>query len=151
MTFGALLLAVHVLGAIAWVGGMFFALAVLRPSMGFLESPLRLALHEQVFRRFFFIIWHIMPVMLVTGIAMEFLFYGGFATTPWPLQVMTVTGFAMAVLFVGIVIGPWRTLRRSLAKGETPQAGEAVQRIRLLVTVNLGLGVLTAIVAMLDF
>lgn len=151
MTFGALLLAVHVLGAIAWVGGMFFALAVLRPSMAILESPLRLALHEQVFRRFFFIIWLIVPVMLVTGIAMEFLFYGGFATTPWPLQVMTVTGFAMAALFVGIVAGPWRTLRRSLAKGETPRAGEAVQRIRLLVTVNLGLGVLTTIVAMLDF
>lgn len=151
MTFGALLLAVHVLGAIAWVGGMFFALAVLRPSMGFLESPLRLALHEQVFRRFFFIIWHIMPVMLVTGIAMEFLFYGGFATTPWPLQLMTVTGVAMAVLFVAIVSGPWRSLRQSLARRETSQAGAAVQRIRLLVTINLALGVFTTIVAMFDF
>ena len=151
MTFGALLLAVHVLGSIAWVGGMFFALAVLRPSMAFLESPLRLALHEQVFRRFFFIVWLIMPVMLVTGAVMEFLFYGGFATTPWPLQVMTGTGLAMSLLFVAIVVGPWRTLRRSLAKGDTPQAGEAVRRIRLLVTINLGLGVFTAIAAMLDF
>jgi len=135
MTFGALLLAVHVLGAIAWVGGMFFALAVLRPSMGFLESPLRLALHEQVFRRFFFIIWHIMPVMLVTGIAMEFLFYGGFATTPWPLQVMTGTGLAMAVLFVGIVgwffidkanFGPFNASGGSLYSGIGIAAGVAL-------------------------
>jgi uncharacterized membrane protein len=119
--------------------------------MAFLESPLRLALHEQVFRRFFLIVGYVVPIMLVTGVAMEFLFYGGFATTPWPLQVMTVTGLAMAVLFVVIVAGPWRTLRRALARGDTPLAGEAVQRIRRLVTVNLALGVLTAIVAMLDF
>jgi uncharacterized membrane protein len=104
-----------------------------------------------VFRRFFLIVWHVMPIMLVTGVVMEFLFYGGFATTPWPLQVMTGTGLAMAALFVGIVVGPWRTLRRSLAKDETAQAGAAVQRIRLLVSINLGLGVITAIVAMLDF
>lgn len=151
MTFGALLLAVHVLGAMAWVGGMFFALAVLRPTMAFLESPLRLALHEQVLRRFFFIVWHVMPIMLVTGFAMEFLFYGGFATTPWPLQAMTATGLAMAVLFAAIVAGPWRGFRRSLAKGEMAQAGAAVRHIRLLVSINLGLGVLTAIVALLDF
>ena len=151
MSFGALLLAVHVLGAIIWVGGMFFALAVLRPGMAFLESPLRLALHEQVLRRFFFIIWHVMPAMLVTGIVMEFLFYGGFTTTPWPLQAMTATGFAMAGIFVAIMAGPWLALRRALARDETPQAGAAVQRIRLLVTINLGLGTLTAILAVLDF
>ena len=151
MTFGALLLVLHTLGAIIWVGGMFFALAVLRPGMAFLESPLRLALHEQVFRRFFFIVWHIMPVMLVTGAAMQFLFYGGFATSPWPLQTMAATGLLMSALFVGIFTGPWRTLRRALAKGDTPQAGTAVRRIRLLVSANLLLGVLTTFLAVLDF
>jgi len=151
MTFGALLLVLHTLGAIAWVGGMFFALAVLRPGMAFLESPLRLALHEQVFRRFFFIVWHIIPVMVVTGGAMEFLFYGGFATTPWPLQAMTATGLIMSALFVGIFAGPWRTLRRALIKGDMTQAGISVQRIRLLVSANLVLGVLTSILAVLDF
>lgn len=151
MTFGALLLALHVLGAMAWVGGMLFALAVLRPSMAVLDPPLRLALHEQVFRRFFQIIWVVMPVMLVTGFAMEMLFYGGFAATPWPLQAMSGTGLAMAAVFGAIVAGPWRALRQALAREETAQAGIAVQRIRLLVTVNLVLGAITAIVAVLDF
>lgn len=151
MSFGALLLALHVLGAMAWVGGMFFALAVLRPGMAFLDAKLRLALHEQVLRRFFFVIWCVMPAMLLTGIAMQYLFYGGVLPAPWPLRVMTVTGLAMAAIFVAMVRGPWRALRRALARNQTPEAGAAVQRVRRLISVNLALGVLTTIVALLDY
>jgi uncharacterized membrane protein len=92
-----------------------------------------------------------MPLMLVTGIAMAFLFYGGMSTMPWSLQAMAVTGIVMAAIFVFIVVGPWRALRRALAKPDLPQAGAAVQRIRLLVTINFALGVITTILAVLDF
>ena len=54
----ALLKAIHLLGAAIWVGGMFFALLVLRPSLSVLEPPARLALHGAVFSRFFRIVWH---------------------------------------------------------------------------------------------
>jgi len=66
---GHLLLALHLLGAVVWVGGMFFALLVLRPSLAVLEPPQRLALHMQVFRRFFLIVWHAMPAVIITGYA----------------------------------------------------------------------------------
>ena len=151
MSFGALLLGLHMLGAMVWVGGMFFALAVLRPGMAFLEAPLRLALHEQVLGRFFFAIWHVMPVMVVSGLAMEYAFYGGVGTSPWPLQVMTATGLAMAAMFVVAVLGPWRALRQAQATHDALLAGAAVQRIRRLIGVNLGLGVVTTIVAVLDY
>ena len=150
MTFGALLLGVHLLGAIAWVGGMFFVLVVLRPSLAILDAGQRLALLVQVFRRFFLVVCHVMPLMLITGLAMEYLFYGGVSTTPWPLQVMMGTGIVMAVIFVVIVAWPWAALRRALGQEDLPRAGAAVQRIRLLVSVNFVLGVLTAIVAVLD-
>ena len=150
MSFGALLLALHALGATVWVGGLFFALAVLRPGMAFLEAAHRLALHEQVLGRFFLVIWYAMPVMLVTGFAMELLFYGGVSTTPWPLLVMTGSGLVMAAIFVAIVQGPWRDLRRALAKHDASRAGEALRRIRGLLSLNLALGVFTTIVAMLD-
>jgi len=39
MAFG---IAIHALAAVIWVGGMFFAYMVLRPSAGPLEAPLRL-------------------------------------------------------------------------------------------------------------
>ena len=40
--------AFHILAAVIWVGGMFFAHMVLRPSAGLLDSPTRLALWERV-------------------------------------------------------------------------------------------------------
>lgn len=46
-----LLLALHLLGAVLWVGGMAFALFVLRPAAHeVLQAPERLALMLSVFR-----------------------------------------------------------------------------------------------------
>ena len=42
----------HVLAAIVWVGGMFFAYMVLRPSLGILEPPQRPRLWNTVFPAF---------------------------------------------------------------------------------------------------
>ena len=53
--------------AVIWVGGMFFAYVVLRPSLAVLEPIQRIALHTQVFRRFFLVIWHAMPLILLSG------------------------------------------------------------------------------------
>lgn len=151
MSLGAMLLALHVLGAMLWVGGMAFSLAVLRPAMAFLEAPLRLALHKQVFGRFFKLIWYAMPVLLLSGITLQYLFYGGLLTSPWPVQVMTAAGLVMSAIFIAILRGPWRDLRRALARNQLPEAGTAVHRIRRLSAINLGLGMLTTIVAMLDY
>lgn len=143
-----LLVALHLLGAIIWVGGMFFALAVLRPSLAVLEPALRLALHREVFRRFFAIVWVIIPVMFVTGLAMLYAFYDGFGGAPWTVHLMTALGIAMAAVFLAIVRGPWRALRAPETDGT---AAASLRRIRTLVTVNLVLGLLTAIVAVLNY
>ena len=44
----SILITLHLLAAVVWVGGMFFAYVVLRPGMAVLEPPQRLALHGQV-------------------------------------------------------------------------------------------------------
>jgi hypothetical protein len=54
MTFG---LSVHNLAVVIWVGGMFFALVVLRPSAGHLDPAVCLALWERVLQRFFVWSW----------------------------------------------------------------------------------------------
>jgi len=48
-----ILITLHVLAAVVWVGGMFFAYMVLRQSVGPLEPAVRLALWHRVFRHFF--------------------------------------------------------------------------------------------------
>jgi uncharacterized membrane protein len=135
-----LLLVLHVLGAVLWVGGMFFALAVLRPSIAVIPVDARLELHRQVFQRFFRVIWHVMPVMLVTGFAMVFLVYGGFSSAPWNINVMALLGLAMSAIFLGLYFGPWAAFRRN---GEPA----LIDRIRRLVQVNLALGLVVVVVA----
>jgi len=52
MSWIALLLAIHLLAAVYWVGGMAFAYTVLRPAAGALDPPARLPLWRRVFTRF---------------------------------------------------------------------------------------------------
>lgn len=143
-----LLLALHLLGAVIWVGGMFFALAVLRPSLGVLAPAQRLDLHRRVFRRFFLIIWHVWPVMLATGFAMLFLVYGGFSGAQWNVHVMLLLGLVMSAIFVGLYFGPWAALRRA---GDPTGAPALVDRIRRLIQVNLVLGLIVVVVAALNY
>jgi uncharacterized membrane protein len=132
-------LAVHIVCAVLWVGGMFFALAVLRPSLGVLEPVQRLALHQQVFRRFFLVVWHAMPLSLLSGYTMLFGEYGGFAHAAWNVNLMQLLGLVMAGVFVIIVAGPYARFR----------AGEAgaMENIRRLIVLNLTLGLVTVAVA----
>lgn len=133
------LLALHLLGAAVWVGGMAFGLWVLRPSLAVLEPAQRIALHAQVFRRFFLIVWHAMPIVLLSGYAMLFGVFGGFRGVGWPVHVMHLLGLIMAGVFVWIFFGPWAGFRADAG----PERPAAVERIRRLVLLNLVLGVIT--------
>lgn len=144
---GSLLYAVHVLGAVLWVGGMAFALLTLRPALGVLPPEQRLAVQEAVFARFFRLVWHAMPALLVTGWALLFGWYGGFAGAGWHVHLMHLTALIMAAVFVAVVLGPWRGFRAARAQGDLGAAAAAGGRVRRLVWVNLGLGLATVAVA----
>lgn len=144
---GNLLYAIHVLGAVLWVGGMAFALLALRPALAALEPPQRLLLHEGALKRFFLIVWHAMPALLLTGWALLFFWYGGFRGAGWHIHLMHGTGLVMAAVFVALFLGPWRAFRAARASGDTAGAAANADRVRRLVTVNFALGLLTVAVA----
>jgi uncharacterized membrane protein len=146
MTWDRWVLAVHVLCAVIWVGGMFFAYVVLRPSLSVLEPIQRIALHTQVFRRFFLVVWHVMPLILVSGFAVLFGFYGGPASVGWNVQLMMLLGLIMSAVFLLIVFGPYARFRRTTDRNTT---AASMDRIRKLIAVNLVLGVVTVVVALL--
>jgi uncharacterized membrane protein len=137
-----LLKAVHVICAVVWVGGMFFAYVVLRPSLSVLEPPQRMALHGQVFRRFFKIVWHVMPLIILTGLAMIFAVFGGMAGVRWHIHVMLLLGLVMAGVFLAIFFGPYRTFR------VTPGPAD-LDSIRKLIGINLVLGLFIVAIAVL--
>jgi uncharacterized membrane protein len=118
---------------------------VLRPSLSVVEPAQRLALHGQVFRRFFLIVWHAMPIMLLTGFVMLFGVLGGFAN--WAVHLMMGLGLVMSAIFVALFFGPWRAMRAAMAAQDRAAAVAAMDRIRLLIQINLALGAITVVIA----
>src|SRR3954470_14411695 len=106
-------IAVHVLCAVVWVGGMFFAYVVLGPSLSALEPLQRITIHTQVFRRFFLVVWHAMPLILLSGFAVLFGFYGGMAGVGWNVHLMLLLGLVMSAVFLVIFFGPYARFRRT--------------------------------------
>lgn len=141
-----LLVALHALAAVIWVGGMFFAYLVLRPSAGPLEPPTRLTLWLRVFSRFFPWVWASIVVLLASGYAMLFLRFGGFAGAPLHINIMQATGILMMLLFLHLFFAPWRRFSRAVEAGTWPGAGASLNQIRLIVAINLVLGLITVAV-----
>ena len=138
--------AFHIVAAVIWVGGMFFALFVLRPSTGPLDPPTRLALWERVFARFFPWVWGAVAVLLVSGFSMIIWGFGGFDKIGTYVHVMMGLGIIMMLIYAHLYFAPWRRFRRAVAAREWPVAAKNIDQIRLLVTINLVLGLITVVV-----
>jgi len=139
-------LALHIVAAVIWVGGMFFAYMALRPSAGPLEPALRLPLWHRVFSRFFPWVWASIITLLASGYGMVFLGFGGFRGVGPHVHVMQTTGIIMVLLFLHLFFAPWRRFRRAIAAADLLAAGEYLEQIRILVAPNLILGLVTIIV-----
>jgi uncharacterized membrane protein len=139
-------LAFHILAAVIWVGGMFFAYVILRPSVGPLEPALRLALWRRVFSRFFLWVWLIITVLLASGFAMVFLGFGGFAKVGVYIRTMMMSGILMMVIYTYLYVVPWQRFRRAVLSADWPAASKPLEQIRLLVGANLVLGLATVVI-----
>lgn len=139
----------HLIGAVIWVGGMFFAHMILRPSaVEKLDPPQRLPLWVAVFSRFFFWVWVAVLTILITGYWMIFDVFGGlFELKALYIQVMHVIGVIMTFIFAVIFFGPYQNLKKAVAEKQFPVGGELMNKIRQLVTTNLILGLITVIIA----
>jgi uncharacterized membrane protein len=138
----------HLLGAMVWVGGMFFAWMCLRPIAAVtLDPPLRLQLWAGVFARFFPWVWAAVAAILVSGLYMLYLVGERYA--PLYTYVMTGAGVLMMLIFGHVYFGPYRKLRQAVARGDWPAGGASLGKIRVLVGTNLLLGVFTVATATL--
>ena len=140
MTGAAIVLALHLLSAVIWVGGMFFAYMVLRPALGSLEPPQPLLLWRQVFPRFFNWVWVTMVWLVVSGYWMLFAIYGGFKGASPLLHVMNGLGLIMVVLFIWLYVRRWPAFRDAVDTGNMDEAARALGKIRHIIGVNLLFG-----------
>lgn len=144
----AILVLLHVLAVVVWVGGMFFAYTALRPAaVETLEPPARLTLWVSVFKRFFLGVWISVAIVLATGLIMLFKYFGGMAGAPMYVHAMLGLGLLMMAIYAHVYFAPFKKLRKAVDAQEWPAGGKALTQIRWLVFTNTGLGFFTIAIA----
>jgi uncharacterized membrane protein len=131
----------HLLAAVIWVGGMFFAHQMLRPVV--LEPPLRQPLWVGVFGRFFPWVWAAVITIVLSGYWMLFGVFGGFAKVGLYVHVMHGLGLIMVAIYLYVFFAPYQGLKRAVAAQTWPEGKKHIDRIRDLVGINMILGLIT--------
>ncbi|KTB92241.1 hypothetical protein AO073_10210 [Pseudomonas syringae ICMP 11293] len=138
----------HLLAALVWVGGMFFAWMVLRPAViAALEGPSRLKVWVQVFPRFFAWVWAAVVLLPITGTGMIQLNFTGFETAPRYVQIMMGLYVVMVALFLRIQSLQLPELRRAVEAEQWAEGAAALGHIRRLVGINLIIGLAVVMLA----
>ena len=135
-------LIVHVLSAVIWVGGMFFAHQVLRPAAETLDPGPRLVLWSRVLGRFFAWVIAAIVLLLASGYVMVFAVFGGFGKVGLHVNLMQGIGILMMLLFFHLYFAPWRRLRLAVGREDWAEGGRQLGQIRTIVTINLVLGLI---------
>tara|TARA_R110000787_G_scaffold239367_8_gene345646 strand:+ start:12287 stop:12769 length:483 start_codon:yes stop_codon:yes gene_type:complete len=146
MLISPLMLGLHALAATVWVGGMFFAYVILRPSVpGIDPPPERLKLWDRVFGKFFNWVWLAVIILPLTGYLQVFGDFGGFAGAGLHIHWMHGTGWLMILLFVYLYMKPYKLFKAAVAEQNWDVAKTNLERIRKIVAINLVLGLITVL------
>lgn len=146
MLISPIMLGLHALAATVWVGGMFFAYVVLRPSVPGIEPPPeRLKLWDRVFGKFFNWVWLAVIILPLSGYLQVSRDFGGFAGAGLHIHWMHGTGWVMILLFVYLYMKPYKLFKAAVAEQNWDAARANLERIRKIVLTNLVLGLITVL------
>lgn len=142
-----LAITLHVLSAVIWVGGMFFAYMAMRPAVvEVVSESQRGELWCHTLSRFFQWVWASVILLLATGYWMIFSVFGGMAGAGWHIHAMQGLGIVMTLLYLHVYFAPFRRLKQAVANQNPQEAGRRVGQIRKLVGTNLILGLIVVVV-----
>ena len=142
----------HLSGVIVWVGGMFFAHLALRPAAAeVLQPPERLRLMAAALGRFFAWVEGAVVLILASGLAMMHILggTGSMFAVPVYVHLMFALGLVMMAIFGHIRFAGYKRLAAAVAAADWPAGARALAGIRLLVTVNLVLGLLVVAIVVI--
>jgi len=138
----------HLLSAVIWVGGMFFAHTFLRPVVASqLEPPQRLTLWVGVFQKFFPFVWLCVIFLPLTGYMMTFSIWGGFGNAPTYIHIMNGLGIVMILIYMHVFFAPFKRLKNAVAIQDWPAGGKSLNQIRKLVGINMSIGLIVVLIA----
>ena len=144
----SLLLSLHVLAAVVWVGGMFFAHQCLRPvAASQLEPPVRLTQWVGVFGRFFPWVWIAVILLPITGYTLLFNIFLSMANAPLYVHIMNGLSIIMTLIYAFVYFVPYQKLKDAVNTQDWPTGAAHLAKIRVLVGINLNLGLALIIIA----
>jgi uncharacterized membrane protein len=148
MILPAVAISLHIVSALIWVGGMFFAYQILRPvAVQQFAAPQRLQLWSQIFVRFFPWVWLAIALLLLSGYWMVFGLFGGLRAVGAHVHVMQGLGWLMMLLYAHVYFAPFRRLKEAVVTEQWAAAAEQLNQIRRIVGINLILGLIVTAVA----
>ncbi|HSN18866.1 MAG TPA: CopD family protein [Gammaproteobacteria bacterium] len=139
----------HVLAVIIWIGGMFFGFVALRPAMRGMDTLAAARFWCTALGRFLPWVWAAIVVLLASGTYMVFNSFDGFAQLPWFVQFMMGIGIFMMMLVAHLTFSAFKKLKRAVAADDAALAAKALRQIRIIMDVNLILGLLIVVVVMM--
>tara|TARA_R110001592_G_scaffold1001_3_gene5926 strand:- start:12942 stop:13403 length:462 start_codon:yes stop_codon:yes gene_type:complete len=140
-------LSLHLLSAVVWVGGMFFAYVCLRPvAAQLLDPPVRLTLWSRVFTQFFNFVWLSIILLIITGHVMIGL-SGGMAGVGKHVHIMLALGYLMFLIYGHLFFASFKRLKLAVAISDWDDAANRLNSMRKMIGINLSLGLITIVVA----
>lgn len=147
-TIYSFLIFLHVAAATFWVGGMATMHFAVRPAaVALLQPPQRLPFMAAALQRFFAGVSTAVLLLWASGLAV-LMALGGMAGTHWRVHAMLTLGLVMSLIYGHIRFASFKRLRLAVQAGDWPVAAARLNQIRVMVALNLGLGVLTLAVAL---
>jgi uncharacterized membrane protein len=96
-----------------------------------------------VLERFFLWVTAAIVLLLASGYGMIFGVYSGFGGIGLHINIMQGLGIVMMLLFFHLYFAPWRRFRAAVGHQDYPEAARQLNQIRVIVTINLILGLIT--------
>jgi len=141
-----IVLALHLLAAVLWVGGMAFAVLFLRPGLAGLAPPQRLGVMAGVLARFLPAVGAAVVVLVGSGVVLMRP-YGALAGAPAGVHAMIGLGVLMIAIYLYLALRLHAQLRARMATSDWPAAAALAERMRRWIVANLVLGVLVIVAA----
>lgn len=147
MTLNTVLVVLHLLSALIWVGGMFFAYMSLRPTAAAqLEPPERLQLWVGVFKKFFPYVWVAIILLPLTGYMMIFDVWKSMGNSPLYVHIMNGLGMVMILIYLHIYFAPFKRLKEAVTNQNWPEGAGNLNTIRKMIAINMTIGLLVVVV-----
>ena len=139
MTLYSALLLLHLLAVVVWVGGMVFALFCLRPAaIAVLPPPQRIPLMHAALGRFFKNV--VLSIALILGSGGAMIVMVGLKNMPVAWQWMIGLGALMMTIFFHLRATSFSRLNAFVQAQDWPAAATQLEKIRVMVMLNLAIG-----------